>query len=115
MMPVLWECVVGMVPITVLTIATLGAIIAGLTTSTEAAAMGAFGAILMVIATALHLEGPDVGLPEHADQHQHGAVSRSDLERLRRGVRPLRHRDLDHQRAARVPLPAWGTMALVLG
>ena len=50
MMPVIWECVVGMVPVTVLTIATLGAIIAGLTTSTEAAAMGAFGAIIMVIA-----------------------------------------------------------------
>src|ERR1044071_4171962 len=49
MWPVIWECVVGMVPITVLTIATLGAIIAGLTTSTEAAAMGAFGAIIMVI------------------------------------------------------------------
>src|SRR6266853_1876836 len=47
--PVLWECVVGLVPVTVLTIATLGAIIAGLTTSTEAAAVGALGAILLVI------------------------------------------------------------------
>jgi tripartite ATP-independent transporter DctM subunit len=48
--PVLWECLVGMVPVTVLTLATLGAIIIGLTTSTEAAALGALGAILMVIA-----------------------------------------------------------------
>src|ERR1044071_6354291 len=47
---VLWECVVGLVPVTVLTIATLGVILAGITTSTEAAAMGAFGAILLVIA-----------------------------------------------------------------
>jgi tripartite ATP-independent transporter DctM subunit len=47
--PVLWECLVGMVPVTVLTIATLGVIIIGLTTSTEAASLGAFGAILMVI------------------------------------------------------------------
>jgi tripartite ATP-independent transporter DctM subunit len=49
MWPVVWECVVGLVPISVLTFATLGAIIAGLTTSTEAAAMGAFGAIIMVV------------------------------------------------------------------
>src|SRR5678815_634674 len=49
MWPVVWECVVGLVPVTVLTIATLGAIIAGLTTSTEAAAMGALGAIILVV------------------------------------------------------------------
>ena len=46
---VLWECLVGLVPVTVLTFATLGAILIGLTTSTEAAAVGAMGAILMVI------------------------------------------------------------------
>jgi TRAP-type mannitol/chloroaromatic compound transport system permease large subunit len=38
-----------MVPVTVLTVATLGVIIVGLTTSTEAASLGAFGAIIMVI------------------------------------------------------------------
>src|SRR5436190_3289 len=47
---VLWECVVGLVPVTVLTIATLGVILAGITTSTEAAAMGAAGAIVLVVA-----------------------------------------------------------------
>jgi tripartite ATP-independent transporter DctM subunit len=47
---ILWECVVGLVPVTVLTFATLGVILAGITTSTEAAAMGAAGAILLVIA-----------------------------------------------------------------
>jgi tripartite ATP-independent transporter DctM subunit len=47
---VLWECVVGLVPVSVLTLATLGAILAGLTTSTEAAALGALGAILLVLA-----------------------------------------------------------------
>jgi tripartite ATP-independent transporter DctM subunit len=47
---VVWECVVGLVPVTVLTIATLGVILAGITTSTEAAAMGAAGAIVLVIA-----------------------------------------------------------------
>jgi tripartite ATP-independent transporter DctM subunit len=46
---VLWECLVGLVPVTVLTILTLGAILAGLTTASEAAAMGALGAILLVI------------------------------------------------------------------
>ena len=46
---VLWECVVGLVPITVLTIVTLGVILAGITTSTEAAAMGAAGAILLTV------------------------------------------------------------------
>src|SRR5215813_11817285 len=48
--PVVWECLLGMVPVTVLTIATLGVIIIGLTTATEAASLGALGAILMVIA-----------------------------------------------------------------
>lgn len=47
---VVWECVVGLVPVTVLTFATLGVILMGLATSTEAAAMGALGAILLVIA-----------------------------------------------------------------
>jgi len=42
--------VVGLVPVTVLTFATLGVILMGLATSTEAAAMGALGAILLVIA-----------------------------------------------------------------
>jgi tripartite ATP-independent transporter DctM subunit len=40
---VLWECLVGLVPITVLTIVTLGAILAGITTAAEAAAFGALG------------------------------------------------------------------------
>src|SRR5512147_662373 len=32
---VLWECLVGLIPVTVLTVATLGVILAGITTSTE--------------------------------------------------------------------------------
>ncbi len=47
---VLWECVVGLVPVTVLTVVTLGAILAGMTTAVEAAALGALGAILLVVA-----------------------------------------------------------------
>jgi tripartite ATP-independent transporter DctM subunit len=47
---VFWECLVGLVPVTILTIMTLGVILAGLTTAAEAAALGALGAILLVIA-----------------------------------------------------------------
>src|SRR5262249_7029073 len=47
---ILWECLVGLVPVTVLTIATLGVILAGITTSTEAAALGAAGASPLGIA-----------------------------------------------------------------
>jgi tripartite ATP-independent transporter DctM subunit len=46
---VLWECLVGLVPVTILTIVTLGAILAGLTTAAEAAALGALGAIILAI------------------------------------------------------------------
>ena len=48
--PVLIECLVGLVPVTVLTAATLGAILMGLTTAAEAAALGALGAIVLAIA-----------------------------------------------------------------
>jgi tripartite ATP-independent transporter DctM subunit len=46
---VLWECLVGLVPVSVLTVLTLGAILAGLTTAAEAAALGALGAVVLVI------------------------------------------------------------------
>jgi tripartite ATP-independent transporter DctM subunit len=46
---VLWECLVGLVPVTILTVLTLGVILAGLTTASEAAALGALGAILLAI------------------------------------------------------------------
>ncbi|MFM9885718.1 MAG: TRAP transporter large permease subunit [Burkholderiales bacterium] len=47
--PVLIECLLGLLPVTVLTLFTLGAILAGLTSTAEAAALGAFGAILLAI------------------------------------------------------------------
>jgi tripartite ATP-independent transporter DctM subunit len=49
MKTVLWECLVGLVPVTVLTIMTLGVILVGLTTAAEAAALGALGAVLLAI------------------------------------------------------------------
>ena len=44
------EFVVGMVPLALLITATLGTILAGIVTPTEAAAMGASGALLLSIA-----------------------------------------------------------------
>lgn len=41
------EVVIGIVPVTLLTVATLGVIVAGMATSTEAAACGAIGAVLL--------------------------------------------------------------------
>ena len=116
MWPVLWECVVGMVPITVLTLATLGAIIAGLTTSTEAAAMGAFGAILMVIcygrfswkglmsACQSTLTSTSMVLFLAATSNVFGAVF------ARFGTATWITNAL-----LAIPLPPWGTMALILG
>ena len=49
MKEILWECLVGLVPVTVLTIVTLGAILAGLTTAAEAAALGAVGALFLAL------------------------------------------------------------------
>jgi tripartite ATP-independent transporter DctM subunit len=43
------EVIIGVVPLTVLTLATLGVIVAGLATSTEAAACGAFGAAVLAL------------------------------------------------------------------
>lgn len=47
---VLWECLVGLVPVTILTMMTLGVILAGMTTAAEAAALGALGSIMLAIA-----------------------------------------------------------------
>ena len=115
MMPVIWECVVGMVPVTLLTIATLGAIIVGLTTSTEAAAMGAFGAILMVIgygrftwkglwsACQSTLTSTSMVLFLAVTSNIFGAVF------ARYGTATWITNTL-----LSLPLPAWGTMALLL-
>jgi tripartite ATP-independent transporter DctM subunit len=113
--PVLWECVVGMVPVTVLTLATLGAIIIGLTTSTEAAALGALGSILMVVVYrrfswsgllgACHstLITTSMVLFLAAASNVFGAVF------ARLGTATW----ITNMLLA-IPLPAWGTIALVL-
>ena len=112
---ILWECVVGLVPVTALTLATLGVILAGITTSTEAAAMGAAGAILLVIAygrftlkgllNACHatLATTSMVLFLAVASNVFGAVF------ARLGTATWITNAL-----LAVPLPAWGTMSLVL-
>ena len=115
MWPVVWECVVGLVPVTVLTFATLGAIIMGLTTSTEAAAVGALGAILLVIcygrfswkglfsACQSTLISTSMVLFLAATSNVFGAVF------ARLGTATWITNAL-----LAIPLPPWGTMSLVL-
>jgi tripartite ATP-independent transporter DctM subunit len=112
---ILWECVVGLVPVTVLTIVTLGVILAGITTSTEAAAMGAAGAIVMVIcygrftlkglleACYSTLTTTSMVLFLAVASNIFGAVF------ARLGTATWITNAL-----LAVPLPAWGTMALLL-
>jgi len=112
---ILWECVVGLVPVTVLTFATLGAILAGLTTATEAAALGALGAILLVIAygrftwqglfQACHstLATTSMVLFLAVTSNIFGAVF------ARMGTA-----NWITQALISIPLPAWGTMTLLL-
>jgi tripartite ATP-independent transporter DctM subunit len=115
MATVIWECVVGLVPVTVLTIATLGVILAGITTSTEAAAMGAAGAILLVIAYGrftwkglfeachLTLASTSMVLFLAVASNVFGAV-----------FARLGTANWITNLLLAVPLPAWGTMTLVL-
>jgi tripartite ATP-independent transporter DctM subunit len=112
---ILWECIVGLVPVSALTLATLGVILAGITTSTEAAAMGAAGAIVLVIAygrftlkgllTACHatLATTSMVLFLAVASNVFGAVF------ARLGTATWITNAL-----LAVPLPAWGTMSLVL-
>jgi tripartite ATP-independent transporter DctM subunit len=112
---ILWECLVGLVPVTALTLATLGVILAGITTSTEAAAMGAAGAILLVVAygrftwkglfAACHgtLATTSMVLFLAVASNVFGAVF------ARLGTATWITNAL-----LAVPLPAWGTMSLLL-
>jgi tripartite ATP-independent transporter DctM subunit len=113
---VLWECVVGLVPVTVLTIATLGAILAGLTTSTEAAALGALGALVLVLCygrftwSGLYkacqdtLTTTSMVLFLAVTSNIFGAV----FARLGTATWVT-------EALIALPLPAWGTISLVLG
>ena len=92
------EFFVGMVPLALLIVATLGTILAGVVTPTEAAAMGATGALLLSLAyRRLTLARPEDGGIQHHDHVQHGPVPGGGLERLRRDLRPARERRRHHR------------------
>ena len=79
-----------MVPLLVLIGATLGTILAGLATPTEAAGIGTVGALLLaLIYRKLHLAGLQRALNSTMADLQHGAAAGGHLQHLRRGVRRL--------------------------
>ena len=94
--------VLGIAPLSALIGFTLGTIVGGLATPTEAASCGAFGAALLALL---------YGRLEHEVDHQrghrhdgdlgHGAVSGRGLDRVRRRLHQARHGELDHQLSAR--------------
>ena len=91
----------------VLMIATLGSILAGLATPTEAAAIGAFGAMLLVVVyRRLTWRASRTPLLHHGDV-QHGAAAGRHLQHVRRGVRAAGHRQLVTDALLSLPLPPW--------
>ena len=78
--------------------ATLGSILAGLATPTEAAGIGTVGALLLAVAyRKLTLAGLQRALNSDHVHLEHGAAAGGHLQHLRRGVRAARHRQLDHR------------------
>jgi TRAP-type mannitol/chloroaromatic compound transport system permease large subunit len=112
---ILWECVVGLVPVTVLTVATLGVILAGITTATEAAALGALGAILLVVAYGRFTWSGILGAC-------HATLSTTSMVLFLAVASNIFGAVFARLGTATwitnallaVPLPAWGTMSLVL-
>ena len=83
------EVVIGVVPLLALITATLGSILAGLATPTEAAGIGSAGALLLALAyRKLSLVRPAARAQlDHVDV-EHGAAAGGHVQRLRRRVRP---------------------------
>jgi tripartite ATP-independent transporter DctM subunit len=116
MMLVLWECLVGLVPVTVLTIVTLGAILAGLTTAAEAAALGALGAVALAVCygkfTWKGLMGACYSTMATTAMVLFLAVSSNVFGAV---FAWLGTANWMTQVLLSAPLPAWGTMTLLLG
>ena len=88
-----------MLPLALLIAATLGSILAGLATPTEASGVGALGAlILAVVYRRLTFAGLKQAVISATHHLEHGAAARRDVEHLRRRVRAHGHRELDHRR-----------------
>ncbi len=106
---ILREVVVGVVPLLGLIAATLGTILAGLATPTEASGIGVAGrADPRRVLPPAHLRGAQACGAQHHGHLEHGAAARGDVQYLRRGVRPHGHGELDHRNAARYAGTAGG-------
>ena len=95
---VIKEVLIGVVPLAALIGFTLGTILGGLATPTEAASCGAFGATLLALLyRPAHAEGAvERGRVDHGDL-QHGAAARRVLERVRCRLHQARHCQRHHQ------------------
>ena len=96
------ELTMGMLPHAILIIATLGTIIWGWATPTEAAAMGVVGAaFLAVVYRRVHLAAAQGRGLQHAAAVEHGHLPRRLRQRVRRRVLAAGDRHGGHQRDAR--------------
>ena len=103
------ELTLGMLPHAILILATLGTIIWGWATPTEAAAMGVVGAaFLAVIYRAVHVAAAQGRRLQHPAPVQHRHLPGGLRQRLRRGVLAAGDGHGGHQRAARLADPADG-------
>ncbi len=91
------EFLIGVVPLAALITVTLGTILGGLATATEAASCGALGATLLALAYGkLTPAGAEEGGDRDGGHGQHGADPRRGLQRVRRDLHPARRGDRDH-------------------
>ena len=90
--------VLGIAPLGALIGFTLGTILGGLATPTEAASCGAFGATLLALVYGrLNLKAANNAGHRHHDDLGHGAVPGRRVERVRRRLHQARHGQRDHR------------------
>ena len=89
---VIKEVLIGVLPLAALIGFTLGTILAGLATPTEAASCGAFGATLLALLyRRLTFDGAQECRCLHHGDLEHGAAARRGVQRVRRGFHQARH------------------------
>ena len=95
------EVIVGVVPLVGLITATLGSILAGLATPTEASGIGTVGALALALAYRKLSFGWAATRPQLDNVHnEHGTAVGGHIQHLRRGLCPAGNCKLDHQHAA---------------
>ena len=99
---VIKEVLIGILPLAALIGFTLGTILAGLATPTEAASCGAFGATLLALLyRRLTFDGAQECRRLHHGDLEHGAVARRGVQRVWRCLHQARYRQRHHRRAGR--------------